>query len=116
MKKRTSRYNLMSADDACLDLIFRMRFPTAKGFYRVRGKTIYIHQKGYKHLSPLTETIFEKSSTPLSLWFQAIACVVITGKKIPAKELQRHLGVTYKTAWRMKDLITKALIKETINI
>ena len=46
-------------------------------------------------------TIFEGSRTPLQLWFYAIFMFTTTRNGVAAKELQRQLGVTYKTAWRM---------------
>ena len=53
------------------------------------------------HLQPTAGTIFEGSSTPLPLWFYAVYLMASTRCTISAKELQRELGVTYKTAWRM---------------
>lgn len=102
------RYTPHTPDDACLDLLFRLRFPEAKKFNRLRGKNAYVDNRG-NQIFPLSGTIFEHSVTPLSVWFQAITCLVITERRITARELQRHIGVTYKTAWRMKDLIVSAL-------
>lgn len=53
------------------------------------------------HVHPTAGTIFEKSSTPLTLWFEAIFLMTATRSGISAKQLERTLGVTYKTAWRM---------------
>lgn len=67
---------------------------------------------GY-HLHPLAGTIFEKSSTSLHLWFYAMYLMVSTKCGISAKQLERELGVTYKTAWRMAYLIRKYLMEQT---
>ena len=37
----------------------------------------------------------------MQLWFYAIFMFTTTRNGVAAKELQRQLGVTYKTAWRM---------------
>jgi len=50
-------------------------------------------------------TPFEQTRTPLQLWFYAIHLFTTTRHGVSAKELQRQLGVTYKTAWRMASLI-----------
>ena len=44
---------------------------------------------------------FAKSRTPLQKWFYAMYMFTTTRHGVAAKELQRQLGVTYKTAWRM---------------
>ncbi len=53
------------------------------------------------HVYPCAGTIFQDSRTPLTLWFYAIYLFVTTRHGVSGKELQRELGVTYKTAWRM---------------
>jgi transposase-like protein len=55
---------------------------------------------GY-HLHPTAGTIFHKSSTSLHLWFYAVYLMTSTRCGISAKQIERELGVTYKTAWRM---------------
>ena len=47
----------------------------------------------------------QQTRTPLQLWFYAIHLFTVTRHGVSAKELQRQLGVTYKTAWRMAALI-----------
>ena len=53
------------------------------------------------HVYPTAGTVFEDTRTPLQLWFYAIYLFVTTRHGVWGKELQRALGVTYKTAWRM---------------
>lgn len=62
------------------------------------------------HLHPTAGTIFHKSSTSLHLWFYAMYLMTSTRYGISAKQLERELGVTYKTAWRMAKLIRQELM------
>jgi transposase-like protein len=63
-------------------------------------------------IHPLKGTIFEKSSTSLHLWFYAMWLMTSTRCGISAKQLERELGVTYKTAWRMFNLIRNKLMEQ----
>jgi transposase-like protein len=99
-------------DDACLDFIFKNRWPKGltcpncekKDFYHVKGRKSYACKCGYQ-VSPTEGTIFHKSSTPLTLWFHAIFLMSQSKNGVAAKELERQLGVTYKCAWRMAQQI-----------
>jgi len=98
-------------DDVCLDTIFQNRYgdvdtcPSCGSigtkFYRVTGRKCYACMHCGYQLHPLAQTIFHKSSTPLTDWFYAIYLFSVSKNGVAAAELQRHLGVTYKTAHRM---------------
>jgi transposase len=98
-------------DDTCLDYMFNLSYGNLSAcpscgvvnprYYRVRGRKCYAcNDCGYQ-ISPLANTIFHKSETPLTKWFYAIYLFSVGKNGVSAKELERHLGVTYKTAWRM---------------
>jgi transposase len=98
-------------DDACLEQIKEQRFPGGmavcrkcegpRKHYRVAGRTAYACATCGNHIYPLAGTIFEKSTTSLRVWFQAMYLMGSTRCGISAKQIQRETGVTYKTAWRM---------------
>ena len=64
------------------------------------------------HVHPTAGTIFDKSSTSLRLWFHAIYLMTSTRCGISAKQLERELGVYYKTAWRMFNKIRNELMND----
>jgi transposase-like protein len=103
-------------DESCLTHLFNVRF--GQGFicpscdrpsnwYRIKAERAYSCQWCGYHLHPTVGTPFALTRTPLQLWFFAIHMFTTTRNGVAAKELQRQLGVTYKTAWRMADLIRK---------
>ena len=111
-------------NNACLDEIFKRRFSALKvcpnckretNFHKVRGRKCYACQFCSYQLHPLAGTIFHKSTTPLWLWFYAIFLFSTSKNGVSAKELQRCLGCTYKTAWRIANKI-RGLMKEDNSI
>jgi len=62
----------------------------------------------------MANTIFEGSTTPLKYWFHAIYIMSSTRCGISAKQLQREIGVTYKTAWRMFNKIRDMLYQPPV--
>ncbi len=64
------------------------------------------------HTHPTAGTIFHKSKTSLKTWFHAIYLMSATRCGISAMQLMRETGVTYKTAWRMFNLIRKMLLED----
>lgn len=69
--------------------------------HAMRTRKSYSCETCGHHVHPTAGTIFHKSSTPLTLWFEAIFLITATRSGVSAKQLERTLGVTYKTAWRM---------------
>lgn len=105
-------------DNACLEWLKDYLYPD--GIYCPVDKKITPHhrmktRKSYScelcghHIHPTADTIFHKSATPLTLWFYAIYLMASTRAGISAKQLERELGVTYKTAWRMFHQIRKMM-------
>src|ERR1700680_2718344 len=59
--------------------------------------------------SPTAGTIFHDTHLPLSTWFQAVALMCNAKKGLSAKQMERDLGVTYRTAWYLCHRIRKAM-------
>ncbi len=104
-------------DKACLDHLLQLRFGlrvkcpkcarTAK-FHKIRQIPAYACQWCGYHLHPMAQTRFARSRIGLRVWFHAVFLYANSSNGISARELQRLLGLTYKTAWRMRSTIIDA--------
>jgi hypothetical protein len=74
-------------------------------YYRVKARRAYECEHCGHQIYPTAGTPFENTRTPLQDWFLVMHMFVTTRNGVAAKEVQRALGVTYKTAWRMCNLI-----------
>jgi transposase-like protein len=81
--------------------------------HRVASRPSYSCDHCGHHVHPMAGTIYHKSSTPLRLWFYAIFLMASTRCGISAKQIERELGVTYKTAWRMFHQIRKMMREDS---
>jgi transposase-like protein len=111
-------------DAACLDWLWRNRYAPdgshafcpkcdkERKFHKVAERPAWDCDSCGYHMHPLAGTIFHKSSTSLHLWFFAIHLMTSTRCGVSAKQLERELGVTYKTAWRIFTLIRNKLMAE----
>ena len=104
-------------DDACLHQIMVSRYggtqlvcPKCKKdskFHRMKRQRNYVCQWCGHHLYPCVGTPMERSRTSLHKWLFAMYLFSTSRHGIAAKELQRQLEVSYKTAWRMAHEIRK---------
>ncbi|SLN30387.1 IS1595 family transposase [Oceanibacterium hippocampi] len=103
-------FKLFPDDAACLQHLFDVRFgqghvcPRCEReakWYPIEAERAFSCQWCGNHLHPTVGTIFEKSRTPLQLWFYVVFLFTTTRHGVSAKEIQRQTGVTYKTAHRM---------------
>ena len=103
-------------DDACLDHLMRVRYgerltcmkcQKQATYYRVKNRRSYVCEHCGYQVYPTAGTPFESTRTSLRDWFFVMFLFCASRNGVAAKEVQRQLGVTYKTAWRMCNLIRK---------
>jgi len=114
-------------DAACLDHLWRSRYApdgihadcpkcererAFKRYATAQGRQSWTCTACGHHVHPTAGTIFRNSSTSLHLWYYAIYLITSTRSGISAKQLERELGVSYKTAWRMLNRIRTDLMAQ----
>lgn len=109
-------------DDACLAHIMDVRFGGTRfvcascgkesTHHKLAARRTYVCANCGHHVNPTANTILHDTRTPLVSWFYAMYLFCTTRHGVSGKELQRQLGVTYKTAYRIgqqiRDLMSKA--------
>src|SRR5713101_2461600 len=115
-----------STEVKCLDYIEKMRWPNGElgcvhcgevgrvsTITRSEGKNkrsrIYQCLACGKQFSATSGTIFNDTHLPLTKWFLAIAMICEAKKGMSALQVQRHLGVNYRTAWHLCHRIREAM-------
>ena len=114
-------------DEACLAHLGRIRWPDGprcpkcttttdvSGFQAVgkTGKVRRLYQCGVcrRQFSATAGTLFHDSHLPLTDWLLVIYLMDSSKMRISAKEVERMLGISYETAWRMRDRIRSAMEK-----
>jgi len=102
-------FEMFPDDDACLNHLFKVRYGDDPAcpkcgeigkFHRLSKMPAFTCNCGH-HIHPMAGTPFLRTRTPLQKWFYAMYLFTTTRNGVAAKELQRQLGVTYKTAWRI---------------
>jgi transposase len=123
MKFTVKHFNERFPDDnTCLDFMFERAYGNLPAcmkcgvveprYYRVRGRKCYECKDCGHQVHPLGNTIFHKSSTPLRDWFYVIYLFSVSKNGVSAKEVERHLGCTYKTAWRIAKQVRTLMLQE----
>jgi transposase-like protein len=78
-------------------------------FHRLRSQPAYVCQWCAFHIHPKAGTPFARTRTPLQDWFYVMFLSCVGHKRMTAREVQRQLGITYKTAWHMTHAIRSYL-------
>jgi len=103
-------------EESCLEHLKLVRFgerhdcegcDTEAKFYRVKKRRAYACEHCGAQIYPTAGTPFHRTRTSLRDWFYVMFLFCSKRNGVSAKEVERQIGVTYKTAWRMCHEIRK---------
>lgn len=87
------------------------------GHYKLQGKAtrpgVYKCGSCSDQFTVTVGTVFERSKIALNIWLQAVHLMCASKKGVSAKQVERMLGVSYKTAWFMCHRIREAMTTNT---
>jgi len=118
----TKQFN---TEDKCLDYLEQLRWPNGVGCIECGSMNVkrYVREAKSKNkrtriyqclacgkqFSATSGTIFNDTHLPLTKWFMAVAFICEAKKGMSAMQVQRHLGVNYRTAWHLCHRIREAM-------
>lgn len=116
-----------ASEEKAYDLIESLRWPNGpvcphcgsdKKAYRIRAsrqkRRLWKCAACRKPFSVLMGTIFESSHIPLNKWLAAMYLMCSSKKSISASQIQRSLGITYKSTWFLCHRIHEAMSKKPL--
>lgn len=109
----------------CLDLLEKLRWgKSVKCTFCGSDKTRRAKNEAGRYacrnckntFSILSDTIFEGTKLPLPKWFLSIATILNGKGGVSSKELQRNIGLTYKTAYYVSMRIRVGMLIENTHL
>lgn len=105
------------SEDVCREAVFKFRWP--EGFRcpecgnsshcEIKARQIFQCQRCHHQTSLTARTIFDHTKLPLTTWFLAIFLLTQSKTGMSAMALARHLGVSYNTAWLLKQKLMQTM-------
>ena len=113
----TDLFKNYGTEDQCSEALFKWRWPEgfrcpdcgSSSYSIIKTRKLYQCSKCHHQTSLISGTIFEQTKLPLTLWFLAIYLITQAKTGISALDLKRQIGVSYNTAWRMKQKIMQVM-------
>jgi transposase-like protein len=108
-----------STDEKCREILTKLRWPEGVTCSRCKERQVcYLESRkqfecascGYQ-FSVTTGTIFNDTHLPLEKWFAATYLLCEAKKGMSACQIQRTLGISYKTAWYLCHRIRAAMVE-----
>ena len=110
---------MFPSQEACLTFIQHLRWPgghvcpecgsRTEPWRQTRGRLVCPE---CRHQGSTTAgTIFDKTRTPLTVWFEAAWHLTTAKNGLSAKTLERTLGVRYRVAWTMLQRFRVAMVR-----
>ena len=104
---------------ACLEYLWSSRWP--EGFscprcghgqsWQLKTRALYQCQSCGHQLSPIAGTVLHRSHFPVQDWFWAAYLVSTHTPGLSARQLQRQMGCSYKTAWFLLHRLRRAMVR-----
>ena len=110
-------FNDYGTEEQCRHSLFKWKWPSgfvcpecgSKSFCTLKARKVYQCNHCHHQTSLTSGTIFANTNLPLTQWFLAIHLITQSKTGLSALELKRQIGISYNTAWSMKQKIMQVM-------
>ena len=111
-------FQMFPDEKSCLNYLIGLRWATGFVCPACHQTSIPWHKSRNRlscplcrhHVTVTADTIFEKTRTPLTTWFEAAWLVSTAKNGLSAKTLERTIGASYHVAWMMLQRFRVAMV------
>ena len=104
-------------EEQCRKALFQWRWPQGyvcpvcggKSYCTLKTRAVFQCNQCHHQHSLISGTIFSATKLPLTIWFLAIHLITQAKTGLSALSLHRQLGVSYNTAWSIKQKIMQVM-------
>ena len=111
---------LYGTEQQCEQAVIAARWPSgfacpacglmeARSTFRRQGRLYWQCAGCPRQCSAISGTVFESTKLPLTRWFMAMQLLTQSKNNVSALELERQIGVCYRTAWLIKHKLLEAM-------
>ncbi|MCK5776955.1 MAG: IS1595 family transposase [Bacteroidales bacterium] len=110
-------FNNYGTEEQCINALFKWKWASgfvcpscsSTSYCSLKSRKLYQCNHCHHQTSVTSNTIFEHSKLPLTTWFLSVHLITQSKTGISALALKRQIGVSYNTAWRIKQKIMQVM-------
>ena len=105
------------SEEQCIQALFNWKWPdgficpkcSSHSFCSLKARKIYQCNRCHHQTSVTAHMIFAHSKLPLTTWFLSVHLITQSKTGLSALSLKRQIGVSYNSAWKMKQKIMQVM-------
>jgi ribosomal protein L37AE/L43A len=109
-------------DEQCHKALEKMKWPHGyecencghKSFSYIKSRKLFQCNRCKHQTTVIRKTVFHSTNLPLTTWFLAMYFITQCKNGISSMELMKHLGVSYKTAWKMRHKLMQVMVEQDV--
>lgn len=111
------------AEGQCREALLKWKWPEGYvcpmcGYHKgckIKRRGVYQCNRCHHQTSLTAGTIFDSTKLPLRTWFLAMYLMTQSKNGVSTLEMTRHLGVSYRTAWRLRHKLMEVMYERNEN-